>query len=243
MLHHSLRRHSTSLRRQLVAPWTSTTFYDLRNYNTFTSIMSPIAPLMLAKQSNADSGIINHLLSASTSQSPSGSLVARQSEPSPSDESETSNDNGRSYTTYYFVFFALLFCIALLCVYFVWRRRRNALTVRHGFRPGSYQRNVQDWDTVRYRRRYWNTNFRNAGVSREEGLNEHGEAPPPYVPKDDENTGTGGPQAGAYHEQGQARPAEPAIPMQTLSRDQAGLGQKPPGYEQAVQPSGSRLMP
>jgi len=226
--------------------------------------MSPISNLMLlgatpsatllrtAKrqlQPNFDSGITNNPLYATTIGSPSGSLVARQSEPLPSDESETTDDNrGPRYTTYYFVFFALLFCIALLCVYFVWRRRRNALTVRNGFSGVGYQRNVQEWDTVRYRRRYWNTNFRNAEVSREEGLNEHGEAPPPYVPKDDENTRSDGPQADGYRGQGQSRPAEPAIPMQTLSRDQAGLGQKPPGYEQSVQPqsvqpSSSRFTP
>jgi hypothetical protein len=189
-----------------------------------------------------DSGINNNPPSTTSSLSSSGSLTARQSDPLPSDDTESTDGNRRgSYTTYYFVFFALLFCIALLCVYFVWKKRRNALTVRNGFSGAGYQRNVQEWDTVRYRRRYWNTNFRNTEVTREEGLNEHGEAPPPYVPKDDENTSSAGPQAGGYFGQGPARPAEPAIPMQTLSRDQAGL--KPPGYEQSVQPSGSRLTP
>jgi hypothetical protein len=130
---------------------------------------------------------INNRLSGTTSVSSSGSLFARQF---PNDDTETTDDNNKShYQTYYFVFFALLFCIALLCVYFVWKKRRNALTVRNGFSGAGYQRDVQEWDTVRYRRRYWNTNSRNAEASREEGLNEHGEAPPPYVPKDDENTG------------------------------------------------------
>lgn len=191
---------------------------------------------------NLGSEMANNPSSAISSLSSSGSLIARQDDSLPGDNTETTDDAGkRQYTTYYFVFFALLFCIAMLCVYFVWKKRRHALTVRNGFSGAGYQRNVQEWDTVRYRRRYWNTNFRNAEVSREEGLNEHGEAPPPYVPKDDENTGSTGPQAGEYFGQGPARPAEPAIPMQTLSRDQAGL--KPPGYEQTVQPSGSRLTP
>lgn len=145
--------------------------------------------------------------------------------------------------TYYFIFFALLICIAILCIYFVWRKRRNALRINNNFRPGGYPRDVREWDTVRYRRRYWNTNFRNDQPSREEGLNENGEAPPPYMPKDDEETGNH-----QMHVNGQpapeVRPGGPAIPMQTLSRDQAGL--KPPGYEQSVQPtdngpSGSRL--
>lgn len=62
-------------------------------------------------------------------------------------------------------------------------------------------------------------------MSREEGLNEHGEAPPPYVPKrsGEEARGTG--------EGGQAADGGPAVPMQTLSREEAGL--KPPDYEEA----------
>jgi hypothetical protein len=81
---------------------------------------------------------------------------------------------------------------------------------------------------------------------REEGLNENGEAPPPYMPKDEEETGNAGPQVNGQRTHGENTPVpgEPAIPMQTLSRDHAGL--KPPGYEQSVQPvgnepSGSRL--
>jgi hypothetical protein len=50
----------------------------------------------------------------------------------------------------------------------------------------------------------------------EEGLNEHGEAPPPYIPK---NALDGAPDA-----------AGPAIPLQTLRREDAGLA-KPPDYE------------
>lgn len=167
-----------------------------------------------------------------------GQLVPRQDSSSNSGYPD-SDDTGPTHnmSTYYFVFFAILICIAILCVYFVWRKRRNALMVRPGLRGSGYRRDVQEWDSVRYRRRYWNTNSRSGQVSREEGLNENGEAPPPYMPKDDEETGNAGARADGQHAHVDSRPVpgEPSIPMQALSRDQAGL--KPPGYDQVVQPS------
>jgi len=175
-----------------------------------------------------------------------GLLVARQSGSYNGDTDTDDTGTGRNMSTYYFVFFALLICIAVLCVYFVWRRRRNALMIRPNPGGEGYHRDVREWDTMRYRRRYWNTNFRNEQPSREEGLNENGEAPPPYMPKEDEEMGNTGPHTNGQRPQGGPTPilGEPSIPMQTLSRDQAGL--KPPGYEQSVQPvgneaSGSRL--
>jgi hypothetical protein len=66
------------------------------------------------------------------------------------------------------------------------------------------------------------------------------------MPKEDEEPGNNGSNANGQRAHAEATPVpgEPSIPMQTLSRDQAGL--KPPGYEQSVQPvsneaSGSRL--
>jgi hypothetical protein len=66
------------------------------------------------------------------------------------------------------------------------------------------------------------------------------------MPKEDEEPGNSWSHAYGQraHAEGTPVPGEPSIPMQTLSRDQAGL--KPPGYEQSVQPasneaSGSRM--
>lgn len=176
-----------------------------------------------------------------------GMLFTRQSGSNFNDDSETEDTgNGRNMSVYYFVFFALLVCIAVLCVYFVWRKRRNALMIRPTTRGEGYHQDVREWDTMRYRRRYWNTGYRNEQPSREEGLNENGEAPPPYMPKEDEEMGNNCSHANGQRAQAEGTPipGEPSIPMQTLSRDQAGL--KPPGYEQSVQPanngaSGSRM--
>lgn len=170
-------------------------------------------------------------------------LFPRQSPTSIDDvnnEGGSDSDDNRGIMNYYFVFFALLVCIAGLCAYFVWRRRKAALQIYQNHQNSAFPQSVsREWDNMRYRRRYWNNNgFRTAQASREEGLDENGEAPPPYMPKDDQATdNNGASQAGGPNTQGQARPGEPAIPMQALSREQAGL--KPPDYEQTVQPNGS----
>ena len=179
-------------------------------------------------------------MSTDTNAPSHGLLVARQTGSDPNGYNDADDTgNGHSMAVYYFVFFALLICIAVLCIYFVWRRRRNALRINPNPRGEGYHRDVREWDTMRYRRRYWNTNFRHEQASREEGLNENGEAPPPYMPKEDEETGNTGPHANGQHAQADRTPVpgEPSIPMQTLTRDQAGL--KPPGYEQSVQPVGN----
>lgn len=206
--------------------------------STFASLPATANPLRSPSPTPSN---LYSFLSVDINAPSHGLLVARQGGSSyPSDNgSEDDTGGSRNMSTYYFVFFALLACIAILCVYFVWRRRRNSLTVRPNSRGQPYHRDVRECHTARNRRHYWNTNHRNEPPSREEGLNEDGEAPPPYMPKDDEETGNTGAQTNGQHAQGGSRPVpgEPSIPMQALSRDQAGL--KPPGYEQVVQPAGN----
>jgi len=70
-------------------------------------------------------------------------------------------------------------------------------------------------------RGYWHGRFRSQeDVRPEEGLNELGEAPPAYAPP---------PKAG--YGQGDGAGDLPAVPMQALSREDAGL--KPPDYVEA----------
>lgn len=178
-----------------------------------------------------------NLFPAASTTLPLGALVARDTSVPTDIGNDDDSDDNRSIVNYYFVFFALLVCIAGLCAYFVWRRRRNALLIYNNQRQTPFPRDVREWDTVRYRRRYWNTGFRSAPqASREEGLNENGEAPPPYMPKDNEETGNNGAHVGGHNGQGEGGPGGPAIPMQTLSREQAGL--KPPDYEQSMRQDG-----
>jgi hypothetical protein len=222
-----------------MAPTTMTVML-FRDGSRPEEISTPTASPSISDSSSLD-------MSADTSAPSHGLLVARQSGSDPNGYNDNQDTgNGGNMSVYYFVFFALLICIAVLCIYFVWRRRRNALMIRPSPHGQAYHRDVREWDTMRHRRHYWSTTSRNEQASREEGLNENGEAPPPYMPKDDEETDSTGLHANRQRTQGEGTPVpgEPSIPMQTLSRAQAGL--KPPGYQQSVQPvgneaSGSRL--
>ena len=75
--------------------------------------------------------------------------------------------------------------------------------------------------------------------SAQEGLDERGEAPPPYKPRDEEE-GAGGTdvvsneesRGGSGEERAGAGDGVVAIPMRTLGREDVGL--KPPDYEETL---------
>jgi len=145
--------------------------------------------------------------------------------PSASDNAaDNSNNSGKidsdGLVNYYFVFIALILCIAGLGAFFVWRRRRRAIAQFQNGRQDALAQDLTAWDPLRSRRRYWQGRRYSAEVSREEGLNENGEAPPPYMPK----------TADEEARMGEDREDGPAVPMQTLAREDAGL--KPPDYSE-----------
>lgn len=150
--------------------------------------------------------------------------------PTPSDSAHD-GDQGPSNTVslvnYYFVFLALIVCFAGLAAFFMYKRKKKYGTIMRQSREGALPRDLNTWDPIRARRRYWQGRWRSAEHSREEGLNEFGEAPPPYVPKSREEEGG--------QQNGNGANELPAVPMQALSREQAGL--KPPDYaETQAQP-------
>jgi hypothetical protein len=149
----------------------------------------------------------------------------------PSDEDSARNMGG--LVNYYFVFLALVLCVAGLAAFLVWRRKKR-LTQMMTLQPEQDVSSSSAWgpDTHPRRRYYWQQGrWRSTDVSAaEEGLDEHGEAPPPYMPKACEDSPSGVSGGGG----GGARPAthdDLEVPMQALSREQAGL--KPPDYVEA----------
>ncbi len=144
----------------------------------------------------------------------------------------TNNGTNQSgLVQYYFVFLALLLVCVGLAVFFVFRRRVQQRSRRRagGSRETALQRDLSGpggWygglpRNPAGQRRGWQGRWRSAELSWEEGLDEHGEAPPPYLPK--------------RHSQEQQRNDDaggngPAIPLGTLSRDDVGL--KPPDYHE-----------
>lgn len=145
--------------------------------------------------------------------------------PSASDNanSDANTDQNRDVgglVNYYFVFLALILGIAGLVAFMVWRRKKlMVMAFQHGGGGGALERDVTVWNYTHPRRRYWQGGWRTVETTREEGLNEHGEAPPPYIPK----------IQGSQH--GMQAAYGPAVPLQSLSREQVGL--KPPDYTEA----------
>nr|POE56421.1 hypothetical protein CFP56_50965 [Quercus suber] len=96
------------------------------------------------------------------------------------------NNDGHGISSYYFIFLAIIICAAGLATFFVWRKKRRARHWDHTGRANALANDLSAWDPARQRRRYRQGRWRSAELSREEGLNEHGEAPPPYIPKSQE---------------------------------------------------------
>lgn len=154
--------------------------------------------------------------------------------------SSSDNSNGSTSTSslvnYYFVFLALIACVAGLGIFLIWRRRTRAVAYTRYSRQHALARDVSGWQNdgaghrgghrTGYRGALWGRSTEDV-AAREEGLNELGEAPPAYMPpktREEEE-----------RERQAAQGREPAMPMQTLSREDAGL--KPPDYaETSVQP-------
>lgn len=134
--------------------------------------------------------------------------------------SAPSNQNGSSDggpVSYYFVFFALILCVIAFAGFIFWRRRR----ILAGRPRRSHMSMARTGFAAPTQRASAMGIWRSAEVSREEGLNEQGEAPPPYVAKAFEEPGQRHEVNGTGSEQIAAQ--SPAIPMQALTRESAGL--------------------
>jgi len=86
-------------------------------------------------------------------------------------------------------------------------------------------RDLDGWvNTRRWMHGAWRYNQSAAFVRREEGLNEHGEAPPPYRPKGEATA-----DVGASHDVTTGL----TIPLRTLPRDETERSRLP-GYEEVA---------
>jgi hypothetical protein len=157
----------------------------------------------------------------------SGSAMPSATDSAPGGiKSGGSKSDSGSLVNYYFGFLALIICAVGLCIFIVLRRRHRLMRYRAGLQPASQPHlgggrpdgGWANWNPER--RQNWQGRWRNsADASREEGLNEYGEAPPVYMPK-----------TSLEERERAANGSGPAVPLQTLSRDDAGL--KPPDYSE-----------
>ncbi|KAK3618200.1 hypothetical protein LTR56_024792 [Elasticomyces elasticus] len=161
-----------------------------------------------------------------TTSSPTFSMPPTSDSATGSPDSNPNPDGGT--VNYYFVFLAFIICVAAVTGWLLYRRRRRAMMAAHMSRDHAQSRDFTTWhghggnaQAERLRAHWHGQRFRSQeDMGREEGLNELGEAPPAYAP----------PPRKSRDGQGQVDGAGdgPAVPMQTLSRENAGL--KPPDY-------------
>ncbi|KAF2417412.1 hypothetical protein EJ08DRAFT_654542 [Tothia fuscella] len=134
-------------------------------------------------------------------------------------QQEEAPDRSSGLLNYYFVFLALFILLLFIGAYFVHRRKR-AMKARYNQNgQNALARDLDGWQGTR---RWIHGNWRpDTARNRAEGLNELGEAPPPYKP---------GNTAGEEH--------VPQLPLATLSRGGDGsTSPKLPGYGEAVRAS------
>lgn len=149
----------------------------------------------------------------------------------PSSDQDDPDDSHSGLLNYYFVFLALFICLLVIGVYFIHKRKRAR---KQAFRNSGQNALARDLDGWTGGPRRWivghrREESRNTRLGREEeGLNEFGEAPPPYI----QATKTvDGQERGVEESQ-----AHVQVPLSTLSRNEferPATG-KPPGYGEVV---------
>jgi hypothetical protein len=130
------------------------------------------------------------------------------------------DDRRGGIINYYFVFLALFIVLAFLGVYFLNRRRQARKEAwlasgQHALRRDmdGYSSNAGQWQ-------------RRNEANRRDGLDEYGQAPPPYIAKQDVRV--------------EEREEGPQIPLRTLPRDERERDlSNPPEYMEAVRADSS----
>ena len=135
---------------------------------------------------------------------------------SSNNDDDGSSDNG--VVNYYFLLLAIFVILVAVSYCFIARRRRRRLVLLRTNRQDALQRDLEGW----HGNRYWGHGRWRTPASHntrpEEGLDERGLPPPPYIPAAPKETHPGS----SHHEEG----AEPAIPLQNFHHSD----QKPPDY-------------
>ena len=131
------------------------------------------------------------------------------------DYNDTKSSDLKAFN-YYFLLLAVLVLLVLLFLFFIhrWRKRQSERLRQNG--QHALARDLEGWQNTH---RLMHGRYRADGavlVQQDEGLDEHGEAPPPYQPKTE---GTAG---------------DITVPLRTLPRGEVTRSQ-PPQYDESPQ--------
>ena len=133
----------------------------------------------------------------------------------PADDNDPDDDTNHAVLNYYFLLLVLFIAVIVVAYFCVMRRRREKVARLQGIRQNALTQDLEGWNGGRR----WG-HGRRRSEPRVEGLNERGEAPPPYVPE----------RPAATHAEDGGMERERPIPLQDIP--------KPPDYEESpISPS------
>ena len=126
------------------------------------------------------------------------------------DDNDPEDDTNHAVLNYYFLLLVIFIAIIVVAYACVLRRRRRKVVRLQGNRQDALTQDLEGWNGGR---RWGHGRWRSE--PRVEGLNDRGEAPPPYVPE----------RPAATHAEDGGIERERPIPLQDI--------QKPPDYEES----------
>ncbi|KAF2812085.1 uncharacterized protein BDZ99DRAFT_260863 [Mytilinidion resinicola] len=161
----------------------------------------------------------------------------------PASTSATSDDHDidrdSHLINYYFVFLALIGVFALLAIYVLHKRRRRRKAQLRSSGQNALARDLDGWvNTRRWVHGSWRGGAGGGPARQEEGLNEAGEAPPPYKPHGDATADAAGADVAPVtlsSDESRDTVTGLAIPLRTLSRGGRST-LKPPDYQETIHP-------
>jgi hypothetical protein len=149
------------------------------------------------------------------------------------DLADADRQRSESVFNYYFLFLAAFGLLVVVGLWMIHKRRQKKKEQMRLSGHNALARDLDGWvNTRRWMHGAWRPT---AGfVRRDEGFNEHGEAPPPYHPKSADTVLVQGPDRTT-----QDSTTGLTIPLRTLARDEIERSRLP-GYEEASGPPAVR---
>lgn len=228
-----------SVVRMLLLPSTLLLFTRDLPINVIAQTLPTTSTTRLA--SGASSSVATSLASISHAQSMTTSfrpLIASNATSAPITSASTAITNdilpggsqptqasGEGIFHYYWLILALFGAFFAIFLWWTNRRRRRRKEQLRRSGHDALARDMEGWvNAWRWFNGTWRPYQTRTLSRREEGLNEHGEAPPPYQPKDDVAV-----TEGTLHNSVVNLP----IPLRALSRDEVDVG-RPPEYRETI---------
>ncbi|KAF2096562.1 hypothetical protein NA57DRAFT_78167 [Rhizodiscina lignyota] len=175
------------------------------------------------------------LTSTSASNSSSAPLQTDPPRPGfPGDDSPAGtlpedSEHSSGLLNYYFAFLAVFVILLFLAIWYIHRRKKKLKAMRASGRTNALARDLDGWTgSRRWMGGAWRGGIGRRDIrteDREEGLNELGEAPPPYKARDS--------VIGGDRRSGERTENSLTVPLRALDRDGRAV-MKPPDYHETV---------